>query len=253
MNWYLLKYKRLHQQITILTCQCEFLRVDQSQQWEFDKCITDHPGDSDRNIFGHYQHWKLWKYASNYRGCLLHYGKGRINSNSQILCQKIFCPWLTLMPIHKMYTPEVVYSIWKVSDCIGIIKLILVSVMKWQIHDTFNLLLSTKISKNIFINIRFAIRRLNKYILYAKELSKGTQATQSGKWNEMYKWKDDMKYPGYKPEQYCAKGYFTVHCICMHERFASFPLGYQRVSARILKCYFSWKWDVQFLFSIVKS
>ncbi len=53
----------------------------------------------------------------------------------------------------------------------------------------------------IFINIWFAIRRLNKYILYAEELlCKGMQATQSVKWNEMYKWKDDMKYLGYEPE-----------------------------------------------------
>ncbi len=27
------------------------------------------------------------------------------------------------------------------------------------------------------------------------------QATQSVKWNEMYKCKDEMKYPGYEPEQ----------------------------------------------------
>ncbi len=39
------------------------------------------------------------------------------------------------------------------------------------------------------INIWFANRRLNKYILFAKGLSKGTQATQS----EMYKWKDYIK------------------------------------------------------------
>ncbi len=52
----------------------------------------------------------------------------------------------------------------------------------------------------IFINIWFAIRRLNKYILYAEGLSKGMQATQSVLWNEMYKWKDNMKYPGYEPE-----------------------------------------------------
>ncbi len=45
---------------------------------------------------------------------------------------------------------------------------------------------------NIFINLWFAIRRLNKYILYAEGLSKGMQATQSIKWNEMYEWKDDM-------------------------------------------------------------
>ncbi len=57
-----------------------------------------------------------------------------------------------------------------------------------------------------FINILFAIRRLNKYILYAKGFFKGTQATQSVKWNEMYKWKDDMKYPGYEQEQLCAQG-----------------------------------------------
>ncbi len=47
----------------------------------------------------------------------------------------------------------------------------------------------------IFINIWFSIWRLNKYILYAEGLTKGTQATQSVKWNEMYKWKGDMKYP----------------------------------------------------------
>ncbi len=62
----------------------------------------------------------------------------------------------------------------------------------------------------IFINIRFAIRRLNKYILYAKGLSKGTQATQSVKWSEMYKWKDDMLYPGYEPEQLCATDISTL-------------------------------------------
>ncbi len=31
-------------------------------------------------------------------------------------------------------------------------------------------------------------------------------ATKSVKWNEMYKWKDDMKYPGYEPEELCAQG-----------------------------------------------
>ncbi len=29
--------------------------------------------------------------------------------------------------------------------------------------------------------------------------------TQSVKWIEMYKWKDDMKHPGYEPELICAK------------------------------------------------
>ncbi len=64
-------------------------------------------------------------------------------------------------------------------------------------------------SFKIFINIWFAIRRLNKYILYAKGLSKhakGMQTTHIVKWNEMYKWKDDMKYPGYEHEQLCAQG-----------------------------------------------
>ncbi len=63
-----------------------------------------------------------------------------------------------------------------------------------------------KVKKNVFINIWFAIRRLYKYILYAKGLSKGMQVTQSVKWNEMYKLKDDMKYPGYEHEQLCAQG-----------------------------------------------
>ncbi len=67
-------------------------------------------------------------------------------------------------------------------------------------------IVSKKKKKKIFINIRFAIWRLNKYILYAKGLSKGMQATQSVKWNETYKWKDDMKHPGYEPEQLCAQG-----------------------------------------------
>ncbi len=52
----------------------------------------------------------------------------------------------------------------------------------------------------IFIKVWFAIWTLNKYILYAEGLSNDTQATQSVKWNEIYKWKDDMKYPGYEPE-----------------------------------------------------
>ncbi len=56
------------------------------------------------------------------------------------------------------------------------------------------------------INIWFTIQRLNKYILYAKWLSKGMQATQRVKCNEMYTWKDDMKYPWYEPEQLCAQG-----------------------------------------------
>ncbi len=57
------------------------------------------------------------------------------------------------------------------------------------------------------INIWFVIRRLNKYIqIYAEGLSKGTQATQSVKWNEMYKSKDDIKYPGYEHELIYAQG-----------------------------------------------
>ncbi len=64
----------------------------------------------------------------------------------------------------------------------------------------------------MFINIWIAIRRLNKYILYM--LSKGTQATQSVKWNEMYKWKDDMKYTGYEPEQLCTQGHCGSHHKC---------------------------------------
>ncbi len=48
---------------------------------------------------------------------------------------------------------------------------------------------------------------MTKYILYAEVISKGMQATQSVKLNEMYKWKDDMKYlyPGYEPELVCAQ------------------------------------------------
>ncbi len=32
------------------------------------------------------------------------------------------------------------------------------------------------------------------------------QATQSVVWNEMYKWKDDIKHPGHEPELICAQG-----------------------------------------------
>ncbi len=46
--------------------------------------------------------------------------------------------------------------------------------------------------------------RLNKYILYLEAHTKGTQATQSVKWNDMYKWKDNMKCSGYESEQLCA-------------------------------------------------
>ncbi len=45
---------------------------------------------------------------------------------------------------------------------------------------------------------------INTY--YIVKLSKGMKATQSVKWNEMYKWKDDMKHPGYGPELIYAQG-----------------------------------------------
>ncbi len=32
------------------------------------------------------------------------------------------------------------------------------------------------------------------------------QDTHSVKWDEMYKWKDDMKHPGYEPELISAQG-----------------------------------------------
>ncbi len=55
---------------------------------------------------------------------------------------------------------------------------------------------------NIFIIlsliILFAIWRLNKYILYGKGFLKAHKPPKSVKWNEMYKWKDDMKHPGYE-------------------------------------------------------
>ncbi len=63
----------------------------------------------------------------------------------------------------------------------------------------------------MIVLLRFAIRKVNKYILYAEGLSKGMQATQSVKWNEMYKWKDDTKYPGYEPELICAQGWCRSH------------------------------------------
>ncbi len=59
--------------------------------------------------------------------------------------------------------------------------------------------------KNCFLNIWFAIRRLNNYKLYTEGFSKGMQVTKSVKWNEMYKWKDDIKYPGHEPKLICAK------------------------------------------------
>ncbi len=75
------------------------------------------------------------------------------------------------------------------------------------------------IIKKNFINIWFAIERLNKYILYARWLSKGMQATQSVKWNEMYKWKDDMKYPGCNLSWYMPKAY-------VHHTIGSQGIGY---------------------------
>ncbi len=64
---------------------------------------------------------------------------------------------------------------------------------------------------NVFIKIWFAIRRFNKYILYADGFSKVTQVTQSVKLNEMYKWKDDIKYLVYEPELVCAQGECGSH------------------------------------------
>ncbi len=46
---------------------------------------------------------------------------------------------------------------------------------------------------------------LNKYILYGKGFLKPRMATQSVKWNEMYKWKDDMKHQGMNLSWYVPK------------------------------------------------
>ncbi len=54
----------------------------------------------------------------------------------------------------------------------------------------------------LLISIWFAIRRLDKYILYAEGLSKGTQAIQSI--NEMKCTNEKMT--GYEPELVCAQG-----------------------------------------------
>ncbi len=69
----------------------------------------------------------------------------------------------------------------------------------------------------------FAIRRLNKYILYAEELFKDTQATQSVKSNEMYKWKDDMKYPEYEPDLVYANVDHTISAISTLDNSATTP------------------------------
>ncbi len=72
----------------------------------------------------------------------------------------------------------------------------LCSALLWPylLYDEFHLLFIYFVSiyfLNIFTNIWFAIQRLNKCILYAKGLSKGTHATQSvkSKWNvQMKRW-----------------------------------------------------------------
>ncbi len=67
------------------------------------------------------------------------------------------------------------------------------------------------------IDIWFVIRRLNKYILYAKGFSKGKHVTQSVKWKEMYKWKVDMKNQGYEPEQYIVRQLYTfLFCLYLN-------------------------------------
>ncbi len=56
-------------------------------------------------------------------------------------------------------------------------------IVQWQnvIFNHFNdkNIVISIIKLNLFINIWFAIRKLNKYILYAEGLSKAMQATQS--------------------------------------------------------------------------
>ncbi len=63
---------------------------------------------------------------------------------------------------------------------------------------------------------------------------KGTQATQSVNWNEMYKWKDDMKYPGYEPEQLCA------HTISGQGTGIS-TIDHSATTPRAMKLKFIWK------------
>ncbi len=96
------------------------------------------------------------------------------------------------------------------SEVIGILVLLAQTIVAfpfiillWTTESYFeSKALHIKKKLNIFINIWFAIWRLNKYILYGKGFLK---VTQSVKWNEIYKWKDDMKHPGYEPELICAQ------------------------------------------------
>ncbi len=105
---------------------------------------------------------------------------------------------------------------------------------------------------------------LNTY--YAEWLSEGTQATQSVKWNDMYKWKDDIKYLGYELELVCAQGYCWSHhkwprncyqhldgleegciqlCTCQSESWG--PLGILRVCLTIQRnnnCNSFWHSDI---------
>ncbi len=95
--------------------------------------------------------------------------------------------------------------------CIMPIKNIFANLPIWQLHVFCNAHPRSVVwpplsifFKN-FINIWF-VDWINTYYIYAKGLSKATQVTQTVKWNEIYKWKDDMKYPGYEPELICTHG-----------------------------------------------
>ncbi len=107
--------------------------------------------------------------------------------------------WWALHDIKKCISSSITSVLQSWHICSSTFMFSNISVSHW--YPCFNLC-QTHLSKtwldlevrynifiSIFINIWFAIWRLNKYILYAKGLSKGAQATQSVKWNEMYKWK----------------------------------------------------------------
>ncbi len=70
-----------------------------------------------------------------------------------------------------------------------------------DIFCQFKYVLTNVLTKNIFIiNIWIAIQRLNTNYMLKGFLKAHRPPKMS---NEIYKWKDDMIYPGYEPELIC--------------------------------------------------
>ncbi len=123
------------------------------------------------------------------------------------------------------------------------------SSFRWQLHIKYiKIKMNDYIFKNIFfsvlfITIWFAMRRLNKYILYAEHVPPELS-------NERKYTNNDMKYPGYQPELICIQGYWGLQHECYQQLR---PLGHHIKAWLMVMVNWCGEWLVVIIFVFINK